>query len=53
MPDEHRKRQGAAQGIEDLLARARRSYPAATLDVVEEGMHRLTVYQHRWYAEWY
>jgi indolepyruvate ferredoxin oxidoreductase beta subunit len=50
---EHRKRQAAAQGIEDLLARARRSYPAVTLDVVEEGMRRLTVYQHRWYAEWY
>ena len=41
------------RGIEDLLARARRSYPAATLDVVEEGMRRLTAYQHRWYAEWY
>jgi len=41
---EHRKRQAAAQGIEDLLARARRSYPAATLDVVEEGMRRLTHY---------
>jgi indolepyruvate ferredoxin oxidoreductase, beta subunit len=40
-------------GIEDLLARARRSYPAAALDVVEEGMRRLTAYQHRWYAEWY
>ncbi len=50
---EHRERQAAAQGIEDLLARARRSYPAATLDVVEEGMRRLTAYQHRWYAEWY
>jgi indolepyruvate ferredoxin oxidoreductase beta subunit len=50
---EHRKRQAGAQGIEDLLARARRSYPAVTLDVVEEGMRRLTVYQHRWYAEWY
>jgi indolepyruvate ferredoxin oxidoreductase beta subunit len=50
---EHRKRQAGAQGIEDLLARARRSYPAVTLDVVEEGMRRLTAYQHRWYAEWY
>ena len=50
---EHRKRQAAAQGIEDLLARARHSYPAAALDVVEEGMRRLTAYQHRWYAEWY
>src|SRR6185369_16541267 len=50
---EHRKRQAAAQGLEDLLARARRSYPAAALDVVEEGMRRLAAYQHRWYAEWY
>ena len=53
MLDGHRKRQAAARGIEDLLARARRSYPATALDVVEEGMRRLTVYQHRWYAEWY
>ncbi len=50
---EHRKRQAAARGIEDLLARARRSYPPAVLDVVEEGVRRLTAYQHRWYAEWY
>jgi indolepyruvate ferredoxin oxidoreductase beta subunit len=50
---EHRKRQAAAQGLEDLLARARRSYPAAALDIVEEGMRRLAAYQHRWYAEWY
>jgi len=50
---EHRKRQAAAQGMEDLLARARRCYPATALDVIEEGMHRLTAYQHRWYAEWY
>jgi len=34
---EHRKRQAAAQGMEDLLARARRSYPATALDVVEEA----------------
>ena len=45
--------QRTPEGLEDLLARARRSYPAATLDVVEEGMRRLTSYQHRWYAEWY
>jgi len=50
---EHRKRQAAAQGIEDLLARARHSYPAMALDVVEEGIRRLTAYQHRWYAERY
>jgi indolepyruvate ferredoxin oxidoreductase, beta subunit len=41
------------QRLEDLLARARRSYPAVAVDVIEEGMRRLTVYQHRWYAEWY
>jgi indolepyruvate ferredoxin oxidoreductase beta subunit len=39
--------------MEDLLARARRSYPAVALDVIEEGMRRLTAYQHSWYAEWY
>jgi len=50
---EHRKRQAAAQGLEDLLARAQRSYPIATLDVIEEGIRRLAAYQHRWYAEWY
>jgi indolepyruvate ferredoxin oxidoreductase beta subunit len=50
---EHRKRQAAAAGIEDLLARARQSYPAVVLDVVEEGLRRLTAYQDRRYAERY
>ena len=36
-----------------LLARARRSYPAIALDVIEEGIRCLTAYQHCWYAEWY
>ena len=40
---EHRKRAAAAEGIEDLFARARRGYPAATLDVVEEGIRRLVL----------
>ena len=47
---EHRKRQAAARGIEDLLGRARRSYPAASLDTVEEGLRRLARYQDRRYA---
>ncbi|MBS0524042.1 MAG: indolepyruvate oxidoreductase subunit beta family protein [Proteobacteria bacterium] len=47
---EHRKRQTAAQGVEDLIARARRSFPAASLDVVEEGIRRLAAYQDRRYA---
>ena len=50
---EHRKRQAVASDIEDLLQRARRSYPAVAQDVVEEGIRRLTDYQHRWYADWY
>lgn len=50
---EHRKRQAAAQGVEDLLARARRVYPASTLDVVEEGVRRLATYQDRHYARLY
>jgi indolepyruvate ferredoxin oxidoreductase, beta subunit len=50
---EHRKRQAAARGVEDLLARARSAYPTAAHDVIEEGIRRLTHYQHRWYAEWY
>jgi indolepyruvate ferredoxin oxidoreductase beta subunit len=50
---EHRKRQAAAQGIEDLIERARRSLPAASLDIVEEGVRRLTAYQDRRYAGLY
>lgn len=50
---EHRKRQAAAQGIEDLIARARASFPGATLDVVEEGIRRLVSYQDRRYATLY
>ena len=47
---EHRKRQAAAQGVEDLTERARQSFPAASLDVVEEGIRRLATYQDRRYA---
>ena len=47
---EHRKRQAAAQGVEDLIERARRSFPAKALDVVEEGIRRLVAYQDRRYA---
>jgi indolepyruvate ferredoxin oxidoreductase beta subunit len=50
---EHRKRQAAAQGVEDLIARARGAYPAASLDVVEEGIRRLAAYQDRRYAALY
>jgi len=50
---EHQKRQAAAQGIEDLIERARRSFPASTLDIVEEGLRRLTAYQDRRYAALY
>jgi indolepyruvate ferredoxin oxidoreductase beta subunit len=50
---EHRKRQAAARGVEDLLERARRSYPPSALDMVEEGVRRLAIYQHHWYADWY
>src|SRR5256885_7669751 len=50
---EPRKRQAVAQGVEDLLARARRMYPAASLDMVEEGIRRLTTYQDRHYARLY
>jgi indolepyruvate ferredoxin oxidoreductase, beta subunit len=50
---EHRKRQAAAQGVEDLIERARRSYPAAALDIVEEGIRRLLAYQDRRYAVLY
>jgi indolepyruvate ferredoxin oxidoreductase beta subunit len=47
---EHRKRQTAAQGVEDLIARARKDFPAPSLDVVEEGIRRLAAYQDRRYA---
>ncbi len=47
---EHRKRQAAAQGVEDLIERARKSFPAKALDIVEEGIRRLVAYQDRRYA---
>ena len=50
---EHRKRQSAAQGVEDLTARARASLPTASLDIVEEGIRRLAAYQDRRYAALY
>lgn len=50
---EHRKRQSAARGAEDLIERARRAFPAASLDVVEEGIRRLVSYQDRRYAVLY
>ncbi|MBS0223010.1 MAG: indolepyruvate oxidoreductase subunit beta family protein [Proteobacteria bacterium] len=50
---DHHKRQAMARGIEDLTERARRTYPAAALDVVEEGIRRLTAYQDRRYATLY
>jgi indolepyruvate ferredoxin oxidoreductase beta subunit len=50
---EHRKRQAAAQGVQDLIDRARRDFPAASLDVIEEGIRRLTAYQDRGYAGLY
>ena len=50
---EHRKRQAAARGVEDLIERARRTYPASSLDIVEEGIRRLTGYQDRKYATLY
>jgi indolepyruvate ferredoxin oxidoreductase beta subunit len=50
---EHRKRQAAAPGVEDLIARARRQFPIASLDIVEEGIRRLTAYQDKSYAALY
>ncbi|WP_428664704.1 indolepyruvate oxidoreductase subunit beta family protein [Reyranella sp.] len=50
---EHRKRQAAAQGVEDLIERARSSFPGASLDVIEEGIRRLVAYQDRGYATLY
>ncbi|MBS0541500.1 MAG: indolepyruvate oxidoreductase subunit beta family protein, partial [Proteobacteria bacterium] len=50
---EHRKRQAAARGVEDLIERARGAFPAASLDLVEEGIRRLATYQDRRYAALY
>ncbi|MDI1285857.1 MAG: indolepyruvate oxidoreductase subunit beta family protein [Reyranella sp.] len=50
---EHRKRQAAGQCVEDLLERARRTFPATSLDMVEEGARRLAAYQDRAYAALY
>jgi indolepyruvate ferredoxin oxidoreductase beta subunit len=50
---EHQKRASAAVGIEDLIERARKRFPAASLDIVEEGIRRLTTYQDRSYAALY
>jgi indolepyruvate ferredoxin oxidoreductase beta subunit len=50
---EHRKRQAAARNLEDLLQRARQSFPASSLDTVEEGIRRLGTYQDRRYAALY
>ena len=49
---EHRKRQAAAKGVEDLIERAVR-VPAASLHIVEEGIRRLAAYQNRRYAALY
>jgi indolepyruvate ferredoxin oxidoreductase, beta subunit len=50
---EHRKWQAAAQGVEDLIQRARKRFPSASLDIVEEGIRRLATYQDRKYAALY
>lgn len=50
---EHRKRQSGAAGVEDLMERARRAFPATSLDMVEEGVRRLAAYQDRSYAALY
>ncbi len=50
---EHQKRQAAAVGVEDLIERARKAHPAKSLDIVEEGIRRLTAYQNRGYAVLY
>jgi len=49
----HQKRQSAAAGVEDLIARARGSFPPASLDIVEEGIRRLIAYQDKGYAALY
>jgi indolepyruvate ferredoxin oxidoreductase beta subunit len=50
---EHRKRQAAGRGVEDLIERARRAYAPTSLDMVEEGVRRLAAYQDRTYAALY
>lgn len=50
---EHRKRQAAGQGVEDLIERARGAYAVAALPVVEEGIRRLAAYQDKRYAALY
>jgi indolepyruvate ferredoxin oxidoreductase beta subunit len=50
---EHHKRQAAAQGVTDLIERARTKFPAASLDIVEEGIRRIAAYQDRGYAALY
>lgn len=50
---EHHKRQAASSGVEDLIERARKAFPAASLDIVEEGIRRLATYQDRRYAALY
>jgi indolepyruvate ferredoxin oxidoreductase, beta subunit len=47
---EHHKRQTGAQGVEDLIEKSRKGFPAASLDVVEEGIRRLAAYQYPRYA---
>ncbi len=49
----HQKRQAEARGVEDLLERGRRSFPAGAQPVIEEGIRRLAGYQDRGYAELY
>ena len=50
---EHQKRQAAAVGVEDLIERARDEFPSKSLDIVEEGIRRLSLYQDRQYAALY
>jgi len=50
---EHHKRQAAAMGVEALTARARCDLPAMSLNIVEEGLRRLSAYQDRAYATLY
>jgi indolepyruvate ferredoxin oxidoreductase beta subunit len=50
---EHRKRQSASRGVEDLIERARRAFPSYCLDVAEEGIRRLAAYQDHAYAALY
>lgn len=50
---EHRKRAAAGEGVQELIDRARQSYPVHGLDVVEEGIRRLVAFQDRRYAALY